>query len=218
MAVTSERFAEEVRGLVAERRAFWDHPFISKFRRGELGKDQVRHWIEQQFYLTGRVHDLIGPLGGRDPEAFMEDTQAGRYPGFDPRSRRSSGRCAARAGVCPAQRHTTVRDRKVGRCRQGARDRRNGFAAGGSSPCPRTQRDRPYPRQNCPPRYLTPIRPGRRRRRLASLRAATGEECGGAAADAEGLGGARDRRGKSVAQCRCVTHEQRVQRRERVAV
>ncbi len=62
MAVTSERFAEELRGLVAERRAFWDHPFIRKFRQGELSKEQVRHWIEQQFYLTGRVHDLIGPL------------------------------------------------------------------------------------------------------------------------------------------------------------
>jgi pyrroloquinoline-quinone synthase len=62
MAVTSERFAEELRGLVAERRAFWDHPFIGKFRQGELSKEQVRHWIEQQFYLTGRVHDLIGPL------------------------------------------------------------------------------------------------------------------------------------------------------------
>ena len=36
MALTSERFAEELRGLVAERRAFWDHPFIRKFRQGEL--------------------------------------------------------------------------------------------------------------------------------------------------------------------------------------
>src|SRR5216683_2520023 len=68
------------------------------------------------------------------------------------------------AGVCTAQRHTTFRDRKVGRCGQGARGRRNGSAAGGSSPCPGTQRDWPHPRQDCPPRYLTPIRPGRRRR------------------------------------------------------
>jgi hypothetical protein len=61
------------------------------------------------------------------------------------------------------QPNATVRDRKVGRYGQGARDRRNGFAAGGSPPCPRTQRDRPYPRQNCPPRCLTLVRPNRRR-------------------------------------------------------
>ncbi len=62
MALTSQQFAEELRTMVAKRRAFWDHPWIQKFRRGELTKEQVRHWIEQQFYLTGRVHDLIGPL------------------------------------------------------------------------------------------------------------------------------------------------------------
>ncbi len=48
--------------MVAARRVFWDHPFVEKFRRAQLSRDQVRHWIEQQFYLTGRVHDLIGPL------------------------------------------------------------------------------------------------------------------------------------------------------------
>jgi pyrroloquinoline-quinone synthase len=62
MRLTSEQFAQELKNLVAKRRAFWDHPWIQKFRRAELSKEQVRHWIEQQFYLTGRVHDLIGPL------------------------------------------------------------------------------------------------------------------------------------------------------------
>lgn len=62
MALTSEQFAQELKDMVAQRRAFWDHPWIQKFRRAELSKEQVRHWIEQQFYLTGRVHDLFGPL------------------------------------------------------------------------------------------------------------------------------------------------------------
>ncbi|MEW6298110.1 MAG: iron-containing redox enzyme family protein [Thermodesulfobacteriota bacterium] len=62
MALTSQQFAAELRSMVAKRRAFWEHPWIQKFRRAELSKEQVRHWIEQQFYLTGRVHDLIGPL------------------------------------------------------------------------------------------------------------------------------------------------------------
>jgi pyrroloquinoline-quinone synthase len=62
MMLTSEQFAQELKNMVAKRRAFWDHPWIQKFRRAELSKEQVRHWIEQQFYLTGRVHDLIGPL------------------------------------------------------------------------------------------------------------------------------------------------------------
>jgi pyrroloquinoline-quinone synthase len=62
MALTSEQFTSELKNTVAARRVFWDHPFVQKFRRAELSKDQIRHWIEQQFYLTGRVHDLIGPL------------------------------------------------------------------------------------------------------------------------------------------------------------
>lgn len=62
MALTSEQFALELKDMVAQRRAFWDHPWIQKFRRAELSQEQVRHWIEQQFYLTGRVHDLFGPI------------------------------------------------------------------------------------------------------------------------------------------------------------
>lgn len=62
MALTNEQFAKELRDTVAQRRAFWDHPWIQKFRRAELSKEQVRHWIEQQFYVTGRVHDMFGPL------------------------------------------------------------------------------------------------------------------------------------------------------------
>jgi pyrroloquinoline-quinone synthase len=62
MALTSEEFSNELQKMVAAKRVFWDHPFVQKFRRAQLSRDQVRHWIEQQFYLTGRVHDLIGPL------------------------------------------------------------------------------------------------------------------------------------------------------------
>ena len=62
MALTSEQFAKELQNMVTHRRAFWDHPWIQKFRRAELSKEQIRCWMEQQFYLTGRVHDLIGPL------------------------------------------------------------------------------------------------------------------------------------------------------------
>jgi pyrroloquinoline-quinone synthase len=62
MTTSSEQFAKELESIVSQRRAFWDHPWIQKFRRAELSTEQVRHWIEQQFYLTGRVHDLIGPL------------------------------------------------------------------------------------------------------------------------------------------------------------
>ena len=62
MALTSEQFAKELKSMVAQRRAFGDHPWIQKFRRAELSKEQVRYWIEQQFYLTGKVQDLIGPL------------------------------------------------------------------------------------------------------------------------------------------------------------
>jgi len=71
MLLTAQQFAEELEVMVSKRRAFWDHPWIQQFRRAELTKEQIRHWIEQQFYVTGRVHDLIGPLylNCEDPEA-----------------------------------------------------------------------------------------------------------------------------------------------------
>src|SRR5229473_7095770 len=62
MPLTTQQFAKELEGMVSKRRAFWDHPWIQQFRRVELTKEQIRRWIEQQFYVTGRVHDLIGPL------------------------------------------------------------------------------------------------------------------------------------------------------------
>jgi pyrroloquinoline-quinone synthase len=62
MPLTTQQFAKELESMVSKRRAFWDHPWIQQFRRAELSKDEVRHWIEQQFYVTGRVYDLIGPL------------------------------------------------------------------------------------------------------------------------------------------------------------
>jgi pyrroloquinoline-quinone synthase len=62
MPVTTQQFTKELEGMVSNRRAFWDHPWVQQFRRAELTKEQIRHWIEQQFYVTGRVHDLIGPL------------------------------------------------------------------------------------------------------------------------------------------------------------
>jgi pyrroloquinoline-quinone synthase len=69
MATSNQQFAKELEDMVSSRRAFWDHPFIQKFRSAELTKDQVRHWIEQQFYLTGRVHDLFGPLYAKCEDA-----------------------------------------------------------------------------------------------------------------------------------------------------
>ena len=71
MALTTQQFAQKLQDMLTQRRAFWDHPWILKFRRAELSKDQVQHWIEQQFYLTGRVHDLIGPLYVRCEDAKM---------------------------------------------------------------------------------------------------------------------------------------------------
>lgn len=62
MPLTTQKVPQELKDMLTWRRAFWSHPWILKFRRAELSKDQVQHWIEQQFYLTGRVHDLIGPL------------------------------------------------------------------------------------------------------------------------------------------------------------
>lgn len=62
MALTDQEFIAELKTMVEGRRAFWDHPWNQKFRRAELSKEQIRHWIEQQFYLTGKVHDLFGPL------------------------------------------------------------------------------------------------------------------------------------------------------------
>jgi hypothetical protein len=39
MARTSQQFAEELKDMVAKRRALWEHPWIQKFRRAELSKE-----------------------------------------------------------------------------------------------------------------------------------------------------------------------------------
>jgi len=62
MPLSTQQFAKELESMVSKRKAFWEHPWVQKFRRADLSKEQIRHWIEQQFYVTGRVHDLIGPL------------------------------------------------------------------------------------------------------------------------------------------------------------
>lgn len=63
MPLTSQQFAKELEAMVSKRRAFWDHPWIQKFRRAELSEEQIRHWIEQQFAV-----EVVSKLTQTDEE------------------------------------------------------------------------------------------------------------------------------------------------------
>ena len=53
MALSSEEFIKQLKNDLESKKAFHDHPWVKKFERGELTKEQVRGWIEQQNYVTG---------------------------------------------------------------------------------------------------------------------------------------------------------------------
>src|SRR5712691_7226118 len=160
MALTSQQLAKELETMVAKRRAFWEHPWIHKFRRAELSKEQVRHWIEQQFYLTGRVHDLIGPLyinceDARRGSTFWTTSSRKRRGGC-PRALRTPN-CTSGWGVRWGARGRPCAT--FGHCRSQWRCARGGFGWWRTGPLPRGWRQSASPRRRkCPgPGWSSPV-------------------------------------------------------------
>ena len=75
MALSSEEFIKQLKNDLQRKKAFHDHPWVKSFERGELTKEQVRGWTEQQNYVTGLgINVLMGGLYAKcvDAEAREE--------------------------------------------------------------------------------------------------------------------------------------------------
>jgi pyrroloquinoline-quinone synthase len=70
MALTPIELKGALKGMVEQRKAYQDHPWIQRYVKGELSRAQVRTWVEQHYCTVGDVHDLFGPIytGCPDPE------------------------------------------------------------------------------------------------------------------------------------------------------
>jgi pyrroloquinoline quinone (PQQ) biosynthesis protein C len=93
-ALSGEQFATQLKADLEARKAFRNHPWIKKFERGELTKEQVRTWVEQQYYVTGHDgHILLSAMLGKAPndkirqeiiENIIEETTGSKIEGSAP--------------------------------------------------------------------------------------------------------------------------------------
>lgn len=75
MPLAAEQFIAGLKNALESKKALHDHPWVKKFERGELTREQVRHWIEQQNYVTGLgINVIMGGLYAKcaDLEARQE--------------------------------------------------------------------------------------------------------------------------------------------------
>lgn len=69
MTLTSTELTQTLKGMLEQRKAYRDHPWIQRFVQGELSRPQVRLWVEQHYCTVGDVHDLFGPIYTNCPDA-----------------------------------------------------------------------------------------------------------------------------------------------------
>lgn len=75
MAFSNQTFVLQLKADLEAKKGFHQHPWVKKFERGELTREQVRGWIEQQYYVTGRDgHVLLSAMYGKcsDPKARQQ--------------------------------------------------------------------------------------------------------------------------------------------------
>lgn len=92
--LAGEQFAAQLKADLEAKKAWRDHPFIKKFERGELAKEQVRDWVEQQYFVTGHDgHILLGAMLAKAPtekvreeivENIIEETTGSKIEGSAP--------------------------------------------------------------------------------------------------------------------------------------
>jgi len=70
MALSPAELTRTLKGMLEQRKAYQDHPWIQRYLNGELSRSQIRTWIEQHYCTVGDVHDLLGPIytGCPDPD------------------------------------------------------------------------------------------------------------------------------------------------------
>jgi pyrroloquinoline-quinone synthase len=57
-----------LKGMLEQRKAYQDHPWIQRYVKGELSRAQIRTWVEQHYCTVGDVHDIFGPIYAACPD------------------------------------------------------------------------------------------------------------------------------------------------------
>ena len=69
MALSSAEFIERLKADLEAKKAMHHHPWVKKFERGELTRDQVRNWIEQFYLVVGKdIHRIMGGFYFKCPD------------------------------------------------------------------------------------------------------------------------------------------------------
>ena len=93
MPLSSEALIEQLKEDLEAKKAFHQHPWIEKFARGELSREQVKIWTEQLNYVTGiGIHELMGGIYAKctDPESRKQiadslyEEETGKMSGTEP--------------------------------------------------------------------------------------------------------------------------------------
>src|SRR5262245_12142161 len=69
MALTPVELTQTLKGMLEQRKAYQDHPWIQRYVKGELSRTQIRTWVEQHYCTVGDVHDIFGPIYAGCPDA-----------------------------------------------------------------------------------------------------------------------------------------------------
>ena len=68
MALTPVELTRTLKGMLEQRKAYQDHPWIQRYVKGELSRAQIRTWVEQHYCTVGDVHDIFGPIYASCPD------------------------------------------------------------------------------------------------------------------------------------------------------
>lgn len=69
MGLSSAEFISHLKADLEAKKAMHQHPWVKKFERGELTREQVRGWIEQFYQVVGKdIHRIMGGFYFKCPD------------------------------------------------------------------------------------------------------------------------------------------------------
>ncbi len=68
----NEEFIGQLKADLEAKKAMHQHPWVKKFERGELTREQIRGWIEQFYQVVGKdIHRIMGGFYFKCPDASL---------------------------------------------------------------------------------------------------------------------------------------------------
>ena len=74
MALSNAEFIGRLKADLEAKKALHQHPWVKKFERGELTREQVRGWVEQFYYVVGQdIHRIMGGFYFKCPDPKIRE-------------------------------------------------------------------------------------------------------------------------------------------------